>query len=256
MRNRSLLRALSVFGIFLICFFTAASVDARGGGRGGGGRGGGGRGGGGFGGGGRSISRSGPAGGGSFGGSRGSYGGGSRGSLGDRSRGSVSDRSTLGDRSRASVGDRERPSQLPDRGGDVRPERPERPSDRPDRDQAREDWQQNQQQRQQNRQNYANQAREDRQDAWDDAFDDIDDVYYGHGHYYDVDDWVAGVAIIAVGTTLTFAAFDAMARDSNCTPSQVTVSGTVYYRCGSSWYQKVMSSGNPTYVVVEAPAGY
>jgi hypothetical protein len=127
------------------------------------------------------------------------------------------------------------------------------------RDQAREDWQQNQSQRQQDRQNYGNEAREDRQDAWDDELDDIDGVWYGgygHVHVYDADDYWAGAAAIAVGTALTFAAFDAMAQDTGCTMSQVTVEGVSYYRCGPDWYAKVVEGGDPSYVVVKPPAGY
>jgi hypothetical protein len=245
---RKALRGVAVLGICLILAFAAGPAFARGGGgRGGGGRGGGGRGGGG---GGRSISRSGPASGGSFGGFS---GGGSRGSGGGRpSAGTLpADRggaaAGAGDRA---TGSRQRPEQQP---GRTPPDRAQG-----DRDQAREDWQQNQQQRQQDRQQWADQAREDRQDAWDDALDDVDGVYYygGYGHVYDADDYWAGVAVIAIGTTLTFASFEAMARDTGCAMSQVSVEGVDYYRCGTTWYTRVVQGGAPAYIVVSPPPGY
>ena len=180
------------------------------------------------------------------------------------------DTSTLpadrGGRGAKSLGDRSagaRPSTQPST-GDRAANRPDQQPVRPqgDRDQAREDRQQNrqenQQQRQNDRQQWADQAREDRQDAWDDAFDDIDGVYYGgygYVHVYDADDYWAGVAAIAVGAVLTLGAYEAMAKDTGCAMSQVSVEGVDYYHCGSNWYTRVVQGGNPSYLVVKPPPG-
>jgi len=100
------------------------------------------------------------------------------------------------------------------------------------------------------------QAREDRQDAWDDAYDDIDGVYYGgYGHVYDIEEYWAGAAVIAVGAVLTLGAYEAMAKDTGCAMSQVSVQGVDYYHCGSNWYTRVVQGGNPSYLVVKPPPG-
>jgi hypothetical protein len=41
-----------------------------------------------------------------------------------------------------------------------------------------------------------------------------------------------------------------------CTPTVVSVGGSTYYRCGSSWYAQAYSGSGVTYVGVEPPAGY
>ena len=41
-----------------------------------------------------------------------------------------------------------------------------------------------------------------------------------------------------------------------CTMSSVVVEGTTYYRCGRNWFQKALSNGEVTYLVVNPPPGY
>ncbi len=250
MNQRSILRALSVACVGLIFVFMAETVEAqRGGGRGGGGRGGGGR----------SISRSGPASGGSFrtsgasNRSRASTMGGSRATTRPATRPSTQPStrpatpttrpSTGAGQTRPGTSD-VRPSQRPGEG--TRPERPNQPDGS-----NREDWQ-----------DHNNQAREDWQDFYEEGGGGS--YYYGgysgHYHVYDYheedDDWAILIAGMAIGTALTSASFSSMQTSTKCSLSEVTVNGVRYYKCGSTWYNRVIDGTNVNYVIVSAPAGY
>jgi len=76
----------------------------------------------------------------------------------------------------------------------------------------------------------------------------IDDDYH--------DGWAAAIAGFVVGTTLTAASFSSMQSNTACSLSEVTVNGVRYYKCGSTWYTRVMDGSNINYVVVSAPVGY
>lgn len=81
----------------------------------------------------------------------------------------------------------------------------------------------------------------------------------GGGRRWDDDDFAEGVvAGFAIGTTLSMAAARSMSSGSqaSCTMTSVTVAGVVYYRCGSNWYQKSYTSGEPAFAVVAPPPGY
>jgi hypothetical protein len=205
-------RGIAVASLLLgAVVFIVTDVDARG-------RGGGGRGGGGF-------SRSGPAAGGSFRGSRGSFGG----------RSSAARPST-----RPAGGSFERPSTRPERPS-TRPERPStQPAERPgegDRDDNRED-----------RQDWRDDAREDRQDYRDAA-------RYQRAEYaedlYTYDEWAEDRWSWRVGAALSASTF----RSLSCTPTTVVVGSTTYYQCGSSWYNRAYQGGQVTYIVVNPPPG-
>jgi hypothetical protein len=194
--------------------FIVTDVEARGRG-GGGGRGG--------------FSRSGPAAGGSFRGSRGSYGG-------HASRPST----------RPAGGSFERPSTRPAE----RPRQPERPSTRPEQRPSTRPEQRPGEgdpgDRQQDRQDWRDDAREDRQDYRDAA-------RYQRAEYaedlYTYDEWYEDRQSWAVGAALTAATF----RSLSCTPTTVVVGSTTYYQCGSSWYNRAYQGGQVTYIVVNPP---
>src|SRR5690606_36549913 len=116
------------------------------------------------------------------------------------------------------------------------------------RDEAREDWQ-----------DFAHDRQEDRQDFWDDELDDIDGVWvgdWGHVHVYDSDDFLAGMAVIALGTALTANAFAATQQDSGCQMTPVKVEGAADASREPHWYARALDGGATTYVVVEPPPGY
>jgi len=224
--------ALLVAGAVLVM---AIDVEARGGG----GRGGGGRGGGGH-----SFSRGGPAGGGSFRGGQDYSRGGSRqarsgggGRMAARQPGAGG-----GFGGQPSRGVAARRESAAGRRQDAASERGAQ------RDEAREDWQK-----------YGKNRQEDRQDFWEDEVDDIDGVSagsWGNVRVYDADDFWTGVAVVAVGSALTAAAFDAMRADSGCTMTQVKANGADYYYCAPNWYVRTMNGGTLTYMVVQPPPGH
>ena len=276
MRASVALRMLASFCVALVFTLLAAQVDAQR--RGGGGRGGGGRGGGG-----RSIQRSGPAMGGSMRPSRGGAGGG----MNSRPTSSASTRPAPSTRpstqpsrpatqparpstqparpGAGGAGTQQRPQQRPGQGGTGtnRPGEGNRP-DRGDNTENREDWQNWADERQDDRQKFTNNAMEDRQDFYEEnggAYYYGGGWGYGHGHYMVIDDdsdndWAVLVAGLVVGSTLTAAAFSSMQQSTSCTLSETTVNGVRYYRCGKTWYSRVMDGSNVNYVVVSPPAGY
>lgn len=126
----------------------------------------------------------------------------------------------------------------------------------------REDWQ-----------NHANDAREDRQKYQKNAREDWQDFYeeggghgyyyggyYGHTHVIDYDEnyngWAVALAGFAVGTAMTSAAFSSMQHNTSCTLTEVTVSGVRYFKCGSTWYNRVIEGTNVNYIIVGAPPGF
>jgi hypothetical protein len=115
-------------------------------------------------------------------------------------------------------------------------------SDRWDqRNENREDWQ-----------DHMNDAREDRQDHWENV--DWDEV-----HIYDDDEfeWNSGTwLVLGVGTVITYSAWQSMNAQPSCNLYQVEVEGTLYYRCGSTWYIEAVTGGEVRYVAVEPPPGY
>ena len=278
MMPRSIVRALSVACVGLMFAFMADTVDAQR--RGGGGRGGGGRGGGG-----RSISRSGPASSGSFRPSRGSTSRTrptTRPSTGASTRPSTqpSTRPSTGASTRPSTGAgaSTRPSTQPGTGASTRPgtggtQRPgtsdvtrpgqgtTRPGEgtRPGQGEGegdrfdgsrREDWQ-----------DYGNAAREDWQDFYEEGGGGYYyGGYYGHYHYYDHHeedgDWAILITGLAVGTALTASSFSSMQTSTKCELSEVVVNGVRYFKCGTTWYTRVIDGTNVSYVIVSAPAGY
>jgi hypothetical protein len=273
MSHGRIARILASACVALIFGFMAETVDAQR--RGGGGRGGG------RGGGGRSISRAGPASGGSFRPS---------GSMSSRARPSTMPQrpsastrpsgSTRPSASTRPATPQQRPATRP--GGETRPgsgldrpgsggagtstDRPTRPSERPGSGtENREDWQQHADAAREDRQKYQKNARED----WQDFAEESGAYYYGgypgyYGHYgyhvvdYDEDynDWGVALAGFAVGTALTSAAFSSMQNNTACTLSEVTVNGVRYFKCGSTWYNRVIDGTNVNYVIVSAPPGY
>lgn len=97
-----------------------------------------------------------------------------------------------------------------------------------------------------------NAAREDRQEYWENV--DWDEV-----HVYDDDEfeWNTGTwIVITTGTAITYSAFDSMRQQPACNLFQTEVDGTVYYRCGSTWYIEAVTAGEVRYVAVEPPPGY
>jgi hypothetical protein len=92
-----------------------------------------------------------------------------------------------------------------------------------------------------NRYQQQNQNREDWQDY-------ADDHYYGRGYYpgYPTGRVAAGMA---VGATMTAAAFNA--QKASC--KSLVVNRMSYYQCGSTWYQPSYQGGNVAYIVVSPP---
>jgi hypothetical protein len=256
MTKRRVASALAVACVGLSICFLAQEVEAQR--RGGGGRGGGG---------GRSISRSGPAAGGSFGSQRPSSS--SRSSWGGQ-------KPSAGTRPSTQPSPSTRPttpsSTRPTTPSSARPTTPSgtRPSTRPGETRPgdaanREDWQQHRQDMQDDRQDYANHARND----WQDFYEEGGGYYYGgyYGGYYGHtvvvvdydehdDDWEAALAGFALGTALSSASFNSMQAGTQCSLSEVTVNEVKYYKCGSTWYNRVIDGTNVNYIIVSAPPGY
>ncbi len=130
-------------------------------------------------------------------------------------------------------------------------------------DENREDRQQHREDMQQDRQVYANNVREDIEE---------EGGYWGGGgvwvgdwdemHVVSIDDddeetnWGAVIAGLAVGTAITAATFSAATTKGDCTPQEITVEEVGYVQCGSTWYSRVMQSGEVRYIVVAPPPGY
>jgi hypothetical protein len=133
-----------------------------------------------------------------------------------------------------------RPSTRPST-GETRPgQRPgegTRPDDRPDRADGsrREDWQ-----------NYGNAARED----WQDFYEEGGGGYY-YGGYYGYPYGYPHTTVV-----ITSLEFSSMQSETQCTLSEVSVNGVRYYKCGSTWYNRVIDGTNVNYVTVSAPPGY
>ena len=70
------------------------------------------------------------------------------------------------------------------------------------------------------------------------------------------DDWAIFVTGLALGSALTSASFNSMQSSTGCALSEVVVNGLHYYKCGSTWYNRVIDGTNVNYVIVAAPAGY
>ena len=97
---------------------------------------------------------------------------------------------------------------------------------------------------QQNRQNYANAARDDYKDFYE------ENGYY-YGGYYGPYPYGSSTTII-----ISSSSFSSMQASSGCTLTEVTVNGVRYFKCGSTWYNRVIDGTNVNYVIVSAPAGY
>ncbi len=210
----------------ILVLFIATVAEARGrGGRGGG----------------RSFSRSGPA---------------SRGSFSSRShRTRQPTRQAKADRTQSA-----RPSHTAaigtERGNSRDRSGEKKQRDEGDREEAIKDHQDDRQEalkeRQEDRQEAIEDVQEDRQDFIDDELDDNWD--------HDDDDFFAGVV---VGGVLGGAAASASTSTSTtyivhlpCTTSAVVVDGVSYYNCSSTWYKRVYSGSQVTYVAVNAPPGH
>ena len=224
--RRTRIQTLALFCTLLALVFLAVDVAARG--RGGGGRGGGRP----------NISRSGPAGGGSFGRSRGSMGS-NRGSMSRPPTGQGGRGDRAGSRPNApSEGRVNRGDARSDRGGDRNDQQQGRQDDRNAQQQDRQDNRGDQQQdRQDNRQDLVNDRQEFRQDVY--------------GEYQERNEWYEDRWKYAVGASLTAATF----RTLTCASRTVVVNGVTYYNCGPTWYSRAYTGGSVTYVVVTAPSG-
>ena len=55
-----------------------------------------------------------------------------------------------------------------------------------------------------------------------------------------------------MGSRLAAATFAAL----TCTPTVIVVGNIHYHSCAGGWYRRYYESGEVTYVVVTAPAGY
>lgn len=109
----------------------------------------------------------------------------------------------------------------------------------------REDWQSQANQGREDQQSYRSEAREDWQDCGDDHGRYYGGYYGGYPAYP-----VGGVAAgMAVGSTMTAAAFNA--QKASC--RTLVVNGVSYYQCGSTWYQPSYQGSRVTYVVVNPP---
>ena len=137
---------------------------------------------------------------------------------------------------------------------------PNRPGDGSNR----EDWQQHADDAREDRQKYQKNAREDWQDFYEEGGGGgyYYGGYYGYPHvvyyddYHDNNDWTIALAGFAVGTALTATAFSSMQTNTACTLSEVSVNGVRYFKCGSTWYNRVIDGTNVNYVIVSAPPGY
>ena len=61
---------------------------------------------------------------------------------------------------------------------------------------------------------------------------------------------------LALGTALTAASFSSMQTSTQCQLTEVVVNGVKYFKCGSTWYNRVMDGTNVSYIIVSAPSGY
>ncbi len=267
MKNRSIARTLAMACVGLWLCLLAQEVDAQR--RGGGGRGGGG---------GRSISRSGPAAGGGFGAQRSARpsqhpswsqtsGAGARPSTQPSPSTRPTTPATPTTRPTTPTAPTTRPTTPSDkRPSDSRPsQRPGEGENRPGDSENREDWQQHIDESREDRQKYANNARNDWQDFYEEGgyyYGGYYGGYYGYPpvvivHYDDHDeDWEAALAGFALGTALTSASFSSMQTSTQCSLSEVTVNEVKYFKCGSTWYNRVIEGTEVQYVIVGAPPGY
>ena len=105
-----------------------------------------------------------------------------------------------------------------------------------------------------------NDAREDRQQQQNKAREDWEDFYeeggggYYYGGYYGGYGYPYGYPHTTV--VITSLEFSSMQSDTQCTLSEVSVNGVRYYKCGSTWYNRVIDGTNVNYVIVSAPPGY
>lgn len=127
----------------------------------------------------------------------------------------------------------------------------------------REDWQQHADDAREDRQKYQKNAREDWQDFYEEGGGHgyyYGGYYGGHMHVVDYDEeysnWGAALAGFAVGTALTSAAFSSMQSNTSCTLTEVMVAGVRYFKCGTTWYNRVLDGTNVNYVIVAAPPGF
>ena len=222
----------------------------RGGGGGGGGRGGGGGGG---------FSRSGPAAGGGFSSQR------STASVGARQAGATQrsgQRTAAAQTGSRQAGSTERSGQRADtqqaRTQARADTRTSGQQERTERSEVRQQGQTERTEARQQGQSERTQARANAAQNWD-----------GGRYYYDDhdDDWGYAFAGAAVGATAGFIAGAATATPAPvvnntyvtvlpCSPAVVTVSGTSYYRCDSTWYNRSYVNGTVSYVTVAPPPGY
>jgi len=240
MKTRPTRIAVIVASSLVLVMGLLHEVDARGN-RGGGGRGGGGGGGGGF-------SRSGPAAGGGFASQRSSA------SVGARQAGAT--QRSAQRTAAAQTGTRQ--AGFTERSGQRADTRTSGQQERTERTEVRQQGQTERTEARQQGQSERTQARANAAQNWD------------GGHYYyddDDDDWGYALAGAAVGATAGFIAGAATATPAPvvnntyvtvlpCSPAVVTVSGTSYYRCDNTWYNRSYVNGAVSYVTVAAPPGY
>jgi hypothetical protein len=103
-------------------------------------------------------------------------------------------------------------------------------------------------------------------DMQDDRQDFYEDEYHG-GHWdndwYDGDDEAAAFVVgAAVGVAAGAAAASSHTTYVNtvttlpCSSTMVTVNGTSYYQCGTTWYSRGYQGNSVVYIVTIPPAGY
>ncbi len=106
------------------------------------------------------------------------------------------------------------------------------------------------------RQDGLSERTDDRTNAARDIADDWDDH---RGCCWDSDNaWGYAVAGAAVGAAVGYAAAanPVYVTALPCSPILVTMNGTSFYQCGTTWYNRTYVSGNLSYVVVDPPPGY
>jgi hypothetical protein len=94
--------------------------------------------------------------------------------------------------------------------------------------------------------NLSNEQKEKVDDRRNDRRERVDDRFYTNDEYYeDRYDYAVGVALSS-----------SRFHSQTCTVTTVSVEGTTYYQCSSTWYNRTYSGGSVTYTVVNAPAGH